>query len=65
MTVVSAAGDHSNWDHYSNEEHHAAHNNSDVEANTDASVSLLRVFSGAQGHDGQDEGRDGERETDD
>ena len=63
-TVASASG-HSGWSYHSNKDHHGAHNNSDVETDTDACVALLGPSSGVKGDDGQDEGGDGKGEADD
>ena len=64
MTLASTGG-HSDWGYYNNEEHHGAHNNSDVEYDTDARFVPLRVSSGIQGLGRKDDGGDGEKEADD
>ena len=50
--------------HHSNDESDSEDDNSDIECNTDACIVLLRRSFNPQGQEGQDEGGDGERETD-
>ena len=50
-TVARTSG-HSDWGYHNNEEHHGAHNNSDVEYDTDADFSILQVSSHPKGLDG-------------
>ena len=49
-TVASASG-HSNWSYHSNKDHHGAHNDKDVDADTGPGAVLLLLSSGSDGLD--------------